>query len=550
MTEFNSTTPFGPTAPPVSAAKSDDAKTWRPLRFLNIYRFTLAALFVLLHHMGETPPPLGMVDPRLFYLTSLGYMLFSLLAMFPLVKKTPRFMVQLTSHIFGDVIFITVLMHASGGISSGVGMLLVISVTNGSMIAGGRAPMFFAALASIGIFAEQAFTSLTHSVADINYSLAGILGITLFATAILAHVLARRARESEALARQRGLDLANMAQLTEYIIQHMQTGVMVVDPSNQIRLMNSAAWGLLGTPMHPKNIPLEQFCPELSRQQQEWERNPAHNSWPLNVTTSPIDLLIQFMSIGQQRHEGTLIFLEDAAITTRQAQQMKLASLGRLTASIAHEIRNPLGAISHAAALLGESPELDANDQRLTEIIQEQSQRINIIIENILQLGRREHTQGEEIALSPWLEKFTTELQHTLPESVNAMSIKVDPPTLKIFFDPGHLRQILTNLCQNALRHAADALSPIKLQIHAGLVREEHGFIDIIDAGPGIDEEHRTHIFEPFFTTERNGTGLGLYLARELAISNQTQLRYEPTEEGLSRFRLLFRSPKEITLTP
>jgi len=546
VTDFPAATPFGATSTP-AAAKQSDARTWRPLRFLNLYRFTLAGLFILLHQMGQTPPPLGMSDPQLFYHTSLGYLVFSLFAMYPLVKKQPRFMLQLASHIFGDVIFITLLMHASGGVSSGVGMLLVISVANGSMIAGGRAPLFFAALASIGILAEQGFTSLTHTVADINYSLAGILGITLFATAILAHVLAQRARESEALARQRGVDLANMAQLTEYIIQHMQTGVMVVDPDNRVRLMNGAAWGLLGTPISPNNIPLQQVCPELQLQMQEWERNPGIASRPMHVTSSPLELLTQFMRIGQESREGTLIFLEDAAVTTRQAEQLKLASLGRLTASIAHEIRNPLGAISHAAALLGESPELDTNDQRLTEIIREQSQRINNIIENVLQLGRRDRTRYEEFALAPWLEKFANELQQILPETVTDLSFIPPPPDMRILFDPSHLRQILTNLCENGLRHAAGSMSPIKLQLRAGQIGEQHGYIDIVDAGPGISEEHRVHIFEPFFTTERNGTGLGLYLARELAASNQAQLRYEPTEDGQSRFRLLFRSPKGVT---
>jgi two-component system sensor histidine kinase PilS (NtrC family) len=539
--------PFGPADSAPNAERESEARTWRPLRFLNLYRFTLAALLILLHHLDRTPPPLGLADPALFYHTSLGYLGFSLLAMYPLSLRRPRFMLQLAGHILADVIFITLLMHASGGVASGVGMLLVVSVANGSMIAGGRAPLFFAALASIGILTEAGFTELTHTMAEVNYPLAGMLGITLFATAILAHVLARRARESEALARQRGVDLANMAQLTDYIIQHMQTGVMVVDPDNRVRLMNSAAWRLLGTPMTTSGAPLQHYCPPLRQQLQDWQQDPAHAARPLHIADSPIELLPQFMRIGQQRREGTLIFLEDAATTTRQAQQLKLASLGRLTASIAHEIRNPLGAISHAGALLEESPALDANDQRLTEIIREQSQRINIIIENVLQLGRRDRTQFEELALGPWLEQFVNELQQALPEARGAVALQVEPADIVIAFDPNHLHQILNNLCQNGLRHAQQSNEQNKLRLHAGLIGEEHGFLDIIDAGPGISEEHRGQIFEPFFTTESNGTGLGLYLARELAVCNQAQLRYEPSDSGESRFRLLFRIAKGVT---
>ena len=534
--------PFGPTY--AQASPSDYAKTWRPLRFLNLYRFSLAALFVLLHHLGEVPPPLGKADPGLFYQTSLAYLGFSLLAMYPLSRQLPNFMLQLVSHILADVVFITILMHASGGVVSGVGMLLVVSVANGSMIAGGRTPGFFAAMATIAVLVEQVYTELTHLGPNTNYPLAGMLGITLFATAILAHVLARRARESEALARQRSVDLANMAQLTDYIIQHMQTGVMVVDPDNRVRLMNSAAWRLLGTPMTPPNSLLQQYSSELQRQLQGWKENPGNASRPLHIANTPMELLTQFMGIGQRRSEGTLIFIEDAATTTRQAQQMKLASLGRLTASIAHEIRNPLGAISHAGALLAESPALDRNDLRLTEIISEQAARINTIIENVLQLGRRDSKQDEDFALKPWLENFLDDFLQSQPDAAGTMQLEVEPEDLVIHFDPNHLHQLLSNLCQNGLRHAAAADTPVKLQLRAGVIGEAHGYLDIVDAGPGIGEENRNHIFEPFFTTESNGTGLGLYLAREMAVCNQAQLRYEPTERQESRFRLLFRAGK------
>ena len=542
------TPPFGPTHRP--AQKSDYAKTWRPLRFLNLYRFSLAALFILLHHTGETPPPLGIANPGLFYHTSLAYLAFSLVAMYPLSRRQPQFMLQLVIHILADVIFITVLMHASGGIASGVGMLLVVSVANGSMIAGGRTPGFFAAMATIAVLIEQAYTELTHSEANINYPLAGMLGITLFTTAILAHVLARRARESEALARQRSVDLANMAQLTDYIIQHMQTGVMVVDPDNRVRLMNSSAWHLLGTPMTPPNAQLQQYSTELQQQLQGWKVNPGNAARPLHIAGNPLELLTQFMCIGQHRTDGTLIFLEDAATTTRQAQQLKLASLGRLTASIAHEIRNPLGAISHAGALLAESPELDPNDARLTEIIREQSQRINTIVENVLQLGRRDHRQDEDFTLKAWLEKFLQDFQQAQPGAEDAIQLQVEPEDLVVHFDPNHLHQLLNNLCQNGLRHAAAAETTIKLRLIAGTIGEDHGYLDVIDAGPGIAEESRVHIFEPFFTTEPKGTGLGLYLARELAVCNQAQLRYEPTATKESRFRLLFRAGKGATNTP
>ena len=547
MPEIASPT-FGPTHYP--APVSEFAKTWRPLRFLNIYRISLASLLVLLYYLGKLPAPLGMAFPGLFYHTSLAYLTFGLVAIYPLSRQQPHFMLQLVTHTLADIVFITLLMHASGGVVSGVGMLLVVSVANGSMIAGGRSPGFFAASATIGILAEQVFSQLTNTGGNINYSLAGMLGITLFATAILAHVLARRASESEALAHQRSVDLANMAQLTDYIIQHMQTGVMVVDPDNRVRLMNSSAWQLLGSPMTPPNAPLHQYSAELQQQLLGWKENPGNATRPLHVANTPLELMTQFMGIGQHRTDGTLIFLMDAATPTRQAQQMKLASLGRLTASIAHEIRNPLGAISHAGALLAESPQLDSSDLRLTEIIREQSVRINSIIEDVLQVGRKDHKQDEVFALKPWLETFLEEFQLGHPDARNAIRVQVEPEEMVIHFDPNHLQQLLGNLCQNGLRHAAEAATPVKLQLKAGIIGEDDGYLDVIDAGPGIAEENRVHIFEPFFTTEPKGTGLGLYLARELAIWNQAQLRYEPTADKESRFRLLFRAAKGVTTKP
>jgi len=520
----------------------DFAHTWRPLRFFSLSRLVLTVLLVSLYQIGKLPQMLGSAHPQLFSTTSLVYLTFSLLAFYPLARRKPTFQRQINGHILADIVFLTVLMHASGGVASGLGMLLVISVANGSMLTTGRTPGLFAALATIAVLLEQIYSGLGDSSQTDSYPLAGLLGITLFVTAILAQLLARRARVSEALARKRGTDLASMAQLTGYIIQQMQTGVMVVDNEERVLLMNSSASHLIDTPMMATETPLRHYSTELLQQLRNWKRNPLNASRTLHIAGNPLELLTHFMNIGQRGNEGTLIFLEDAAMATRQAQQLKLASLGRLTASIAHEIRNPLSAISHAGALLGESPDLAREDTRLTEIIGEQSRRINTIIENVLQLGKKDVKQDEVFRLRPWLDEFVQEFQHSHPETIGAMRYKVEPEELVICFDPNHLRQLLTNLCQNGLRHAMSAKATMKLRLFAGKIGEGHGYLDVIDAGPGVDDASRVHIFEPFFTTEHKGTGLGLYLARELAVSNQAQLRYEPTASHESRFRLLFRT--------
>ncbi len=522
--------------------RDDEAHTWRPLRFFNFSRFALAALFVLLFNLDQLPAQLGQKEPLLFYTTSLLYLAFSLAAFYPLLIQRPKFQLQINLHIIADIIFINMLMHTSGGVSSGLGMLLVISIANGSMLTTGRTPGLYAALATIALLIQQVHSALGDRPEDVNYSMAGLLGVTLFVTALVAQLLARRARTSEALAQRRGADLANMAQLTGYIIQQMQTGVMVVDKEERVRLMNSSASHLIDTPMMATETPLGHYSGELLTLLRGWRRDPANASHTLHIAGNPRELLAQFMNIGQRRNEGTLLFLEDAETATRQAQQLKLAALGRLTASIAHEIRNPLSAISHAGALLGESPDLADEDTRLTEIIHEQSLRINTIIENVLQLGKKDVRQDEDFLLKPWLEKFISEFQQSQPRASGAMRFEVEPEDLMIRFDQNHLRQLLTNLCLNGLRHAESSRAAMKLRLFAGMIGEGHGYLDVVDAGPGVDETSRAHIFEPFYTTEHKGTGLGLYLARELAVSNQAQLRYEPTATQESRFRLLFRT--------
>ena len=520
--------------------EGDFQRTWRPLRFFNLYRLVLAGLIVTLHHLGLLPPPLGNDYPQLFYQSGLALLIFSSLSMVAIAKQKPSFMSQLHMGVLVDIILITVMMHASGGINSGVGMLLVISIANGSMIAGGRGAVLMAAMATIAVLLEQGYTLLNKPGGDFNFTLAGILGTVLFATAILASVLARRAHESEALATQRGLDLANMANTTEYVIQQMTTGVLVVDADNNIRLMNQSAKRLLGED-EKSNQQLETLCPELLEQLRNWQQNRFFRPVILEEIGDEDEILPRFRELGGK--VGTLIFLEDVTLASRQAQQLKMASLGRLTAGIAHEVRNPLGAISHAGQLLSESPSLEKEDHRLTTIIQEQSRRVNTIIDSVLQLGRRDRTHPVETSLKPWLEQFVDELleQKGLPSK--QITITVMPADLKVLFDSDHFYQVMTNLCENGLRHAGEGEQLPRVRLEAGM---EGGqvYLDVIDCGAGVTEEEQPKIFEPFYTTDSKGTGLGLYLCRELAGANRAQLLYRRTDDGESRFRLLLTRPQ------
>lgn len=522
---------------PQERPRYSDATTWKPLRFYALYRLILAGLLALLALTGRVPQPFGDYIPHLFAWTSYAYVAFALLAGSAVSRRVPALQTQVYLQVIGDIVFITLLMHASGGIESGLGMLMVVSIAAGGLLTAGRTAGLFASLATIALLFEQSYLLFSVPNAQISYPQAGMLGATLFATAALAHTLARRVRESEALAARRGVDLANMAQLAQYIIENLQTGILVVDAHNHVRLINSTARARLGGSASQETH-LFSLAPELYQQLTDWRVGKTGSARVLELNDVQ-PLLPRFMPLGEDRYEAVLIFLEDAGAAAQQVQQLKLASLGRLSASIAHEIRNPLGAISHAGELLGESPALEAADQRLIRIILDQSKRVNTIIESVLQLGRSGAAMPESFQLMPWLKRFVTEFGTTMAITPDEIAVRKPDSDATVRFDPGHLHQLLWNLCQNALRHAPTERAP-KVELIVSRGADGATVLDVRDHGPGIAAEMRPHIFDPFFTTDPKGTGLGLYIARELAEYNRAKLLCIAPADGGTQFRILF----------
>ncbi|MGE3481862.1 MAG: PAS domain-containing sensor histidine kinase [Gammaproteobacteria bacterium] len=517
---------------------------WKQLLYLNYFRVALAGVFVMLSLIDRPRLPAVEYSGTLFSMTSMAYALLAVCALFTIKWQRPGFNAQAYLQIMSDILAITLLMHASGGVRSGMGMLLIISIAGGSLIMAGRTSRLFAAIASLAVLIEQVYSWLEGATLTTSYTHAGLLGASFFATAILAHVLARRLRESQALAERRGVDLANMAQLTEYVIQRMQTGILVVDDNFSIRLINASAARLLELASRREGRPIKQVSAELDRQLREWWNNSIYEPQSFRPTEAAPEILPKFARLGMDPSAGTLIFLEDMAALTQQAQQLKLASLGRLTASIAHEVRNPLGAISHASQLLAESPHLDSGDTRLTEIIQEHSARVNAIIENIMQLSRRQRARPEELLLKPWLNQFINEFTSSEEITPGEIRLEVTPGDTRVQMDPGQLHQILWNLCHNGIKHGA-ASGRSGLTLRVGIVADTNNpYLDVIDNGPGIDTKLQQQIFEPFFTTAADGTGMGLFIARELCASNQARLNYLPNPVGGGRFRITFADPR------
>ena len=508
---------------------------WRSLHYFNLYRMIAAGLLLLAHLFLGGRHPIGAFAPNLFVLASVAYLMFCSAVIFTIQTRWPRFDLQLSVQVIADILLITVLMYSSGGIASGLGLLILITLAASSLISRGRLAMFHAAIATIAVLLQQSYLSFAFSDSG-GYLQAGLLSIAYFAIAGLAFVLAKRLTVSEAIAQRQRVDLANMDVVNRLVIQDMQDGVIVVDGDNRVRQLNAQAERLLGPLMGKRGeVALEGYSATLSQHIAAWRESGDISVLPLRTPGGKRSFRARIIPIGDKRALGAVIFLEDLSRLQAQAQQLKLAALGRLTANIAHEIRNPLSSIGHATQLLQEEESFDTTQKRLLEIIRDNTFRLDRMVQDILQLNRKDRGAAEAILLAPFLSTFCQDFiqsEHIAPDS---LMVQADP-VLSLNFDRLHLHQILWNLCRNAWRHCQQ--HPGSIRIVASRAETEYGIqLDIIDDGPGVASAIQAQLFEPFFTTESTGTGLGLYIARQFAEANNATLDYIETSSG-GLFRL------------
>ncbi|MDX1610630.1 MAG: ATP-binding protein, partial [Halofilum sp. (in: g-proteobacteria)] len=458
-------------------------------------------------------------------------------------RRRPGHQTQCYVHFYTDIVLLGVAIYASGGVASGLGILLVIPVAAAGTLLQTRYSLVYAALATLVLLTSEVVRHLQGGLADAAYTQAALLGLATFAAAGLARLLARRHAQSAALARQRSVDLKRMAALNELIIQQMEAGILVVDREGRVMLANASAPVLLGQTEPVAGLELDTLSARLDgamREHRETGQNPVQPVTIGGEDERARRLQVQFTDLGEQ---GTLIMLEDAAFIENQLQQLKLASLGRLTASIAHEIRNPLAAINHSSQLLAEA-EREPADARLLEIQLENCRRINAIIESILQLTRRRPGDQERMELEQWLEAFVDEYRTRHELSEERLTLHTDFNGAVVACHPEQLRQVLTNLCDNCLQHGrTENGGPVRIELRLGPGRGGLPIIDVIDDGVPIPQYLVDELFEPFYTTSHSGTGLGLYLARELCEVNGAELHYVNTEAG-NCLRIAFHEPK------
>jgi two-component system, NtrC family, sensor histidine kinase PilS len=345
------------------------------------------------------------------------------------------------------------------------------------------------------------------------------------------------------------VDLANLAQLSQYIVAKLRESILVVDGEDRIRLINEPAAGILGSANAWPDALLGECSPRLLYLLSAWRQHGATDETGTFAAADGARLIHpHFAHLGSARPGPVLIFLEDTSLIAEKVQQSKLAALGRLSASIAHEIRTPIGAMSHAGQLLAESPHIPEEDRRLTRIIRDNAERVSRIVENVLELSRRRTRRPQRIALPQWVGEFWAEFCAT--QQVGAAELRIavsaeDDTQLEISADPTQLHQVMWNLCQNALTHGRGPGAtgePVEIR-YGRLAGNGRPYVEVSDHGPGIAPEDAERVFEPFFTRATRGTGLGLFLARELAESNGAALIHESPPGGGTLFRLVFTDP-------
>ncbi len=533
--------------PELSASSTE--LTWRILSWVNLFRLLVPVVLGSLFFFIK-PSTVGQTHPALFSGVSVAYFLFAVAAISSIRNGWPSLQIQAFTHVLIDIIAISLIMYASNHANVGLAALLILPVGACALVVQQRLGFGLAAIAVISLLGAQILALSAGSSDPGNLTNTGIVGALIFLITLSVTPLAKRLRESEALIQQRDFDIANLAELNEFIVQHLRESILVVDAEDHVRLINESASQLLAGSSVRSGALLGEVSPRLSFLLDSWRRhNYNWHSGTLSLVASGGSSVIQphFVSLESESRGPTLIFLEDTSVIAERLQQSKLAALGRLSASIAHEIRNPVGSMSHAAQLLRESPTLSAQDQRLTEIIANNGERVSQIINNILQLSRREAIRQERIELNTWLNDFLGEFRQTLQLADNKIQTTWSPLQLDVRADPSHLQQILWNLCENALKYGTASASPVAFELNTGRIAiNNRPYLEVADRGPGISSSDSERIFEPFFTTgaAEGSTGLGLFIARELANANGAVLLYEPRPSGGTIFRLVFADPQ------
>ena len=528
---------------------------WNSLRFLAIARLLIAGILTAVVPAYVKRFEVGLLqNVALFFATAAIYVVFAFIALVVVIRLRRYFNVQLWIHVVMDLVFLAILVFAAGGPRSGFGLLMVAPIAGAAVLLSLRSSLFIAATSSIILLSQSLALSSREDASDPGFFAAAVTGVVLFSISAIVNRLASRLAIEENRAKRRGDDLRNQLLVNQLVIAELTDGVVIFSSDGKARVMNRAAHQMVGgqlsasAPTNPgMGSTLSGFLPSgpaweiIAEQLVQWQANEQSNAFSVDVSLRSEGnanaafgankrVRMRFLStqaaVAEPGQGDVVLVMEDLNRIEDQAQQLKLASMGRLSASIAHEIRNPLGAIRHANSLLAESLAAEAIParMRLSGIVEDNTVRINRIIEDVLSIARRDRAAPEDIDIATFFESFLPEFTAQHKVKGDRLSLHVD--SIKpICFDENQLRQLMVNLLINALRYSSDQAASVQIQWRD--VGADGSELSICDDGPGLPESMLPHLFEPFMTTESRGTGLGLYLARELCHANGATIRYQ-----------------------
>lgn len=507
------------------------------------------------------------------------YFLLAVLMAMTTARYVHRYVLQVIGQLAIDLLITSILVVMGDGIRSEFVVFYLIPIAGASLMLPTSAAFFSASLAVLTLLADAAWRGMAGGDhADPRLFQTGLYGASLFGLAGLLRMLASRLDTQATLAQARGEDLRSQFEVNRLMLAQMDQGVIVVDGDGRVRANNHAAAMLLGigpekdlsgqslASLPGTRVLAEEFLKWRSRQNDLFGWQDRTFLMQVDVRdgvaeeTRKIHRTLRTRFVPPQAYPASdfVVFLEDQKGVEERAQQLKLAAMGRLTASIAHEIRNPLAAIANAGQLMSEAPP-DEMSARLARIVRENTARLDRIVGDVLRVARREPPRDEALLLHQFVRTWLSELVRDRGIQAETLALTMAAEHDVVRFEQDHLRQILFNLVDNALRFASGTKACVELRIeaqaHAADARAPIS-LWVFDDGPGISDQDRTAIFEPFFTTHARGTGLGLYLAREFCLVNQANLFYDTwrapdRSRERSGFVIRFaQNPPEIAVPP
>ncbi len=424
-----------------------------------------------------------------------------------------------------DITMMACLVFMVGGVGSGFGILILPFVATSCLLSYGRYPLLYASYAALLIglvvFLSSNFTEaggLESKVVMTAVLLVAACYLVAALTAFSATYL-KRATDS---ATKHKLAYRRVSGLNKLVLNRVQEAVVVIDAGQRVWLFNRQA------KTYFPNLAVDECEDVFGDLVHRWQRQ-AERAFETNMHIYQHAMYVRAVPLIQEDTQLLMLFIRSLREVAAEAMATKLASLGQLTANLAHEIRNPLSAIRHANDLLTEE-DADEVTLKLRGIIDSNILRIDKMLEEVSMLNKREGLSRESINMMKFWLDFKQEFTLNHPDAIGCLKMNMEGSNLSVACDSHHLQQVMWNLCNNAWRHSRKDEHAVTVLIRTS--GKMYISIVVADNGKGVPAEHRNSLFEPFFTTEKEGTGLGLYVARELAHANMGQLHYHPEMNG------------------